>query len=208
MTSRIRQSRRESYYMSGILAVDQATTTGFAFLDKPGEEPVWGHHRMGRPETWEGKVFHNFRTFLYGLLNDLGTPDCLVFEAPFVPRPNRSAEAKPINAFTLRKAYGWVAHLTEIAEEYQIEQIEEAQSVEFTKFFTGRGRFLGETTAAKSAAKKYAVVEACKARGWNATHDEADALAMLMFTEYRLYPEASLRRRIVLRQPMGPLLNA
>lgn len=190
--------------MSGLLAIDQATVSGWAYC-RPGEEPVWGHKRMGNPETWEGKVFHNFRVFLYELLDHWGRPDCLVFEAPFVPRYDRSAEAKPMNPQTLRKAFGWVAHLTQIAEERGIERIEEVQSIEFTKFFTGKGRFAGETSADKSYAKKSAVVAACKARGWDATHDEADALAMLMFAEYRLYPEASLRRRIVLKQPHGPL---
>lgn len=190
--------------MSGLLALDQSTVTGWAYC-RPGEEPVWGHQRMGRPETWEGKAFHNFRKFLYGLLDHWG-PECLVFEAPFVPRPDRSGAAKPMNAQTLRKAFGWVAHLTQVAEERGIERCEEVQSIEFTKFFTGIGRFPGETSADRTYHKKSAVVAACKARGWDATHDEADALAMLMFAEYRLYPEASLGRRIVLKQPRGSLL--
>jgi len=177
--------------MPGILAIDQATVSGWAFAE-PGDPPVWGHKRMGRMGATEGEVFFAFRLFLLGLV-DAFKPKYLVFDAPFVPRPDRSATAKPLNPAVLRRAYGLAAQITAIAEEYAISCYEK-QSVEVAKFFTGQGRFKGETADARTKAKKDATIAACWARGWKCTHDEADALALLMCFEAELHPGHALRR--------------
>jgi hypothetical protein len=196
-----------SRLLTGILAIDQATTVGWAYISEPGREPLWSHERMAKRGAWEGAIFHAFRAFLLDRIEKLAPIACLAFEAPFLPRPDRSETAVALNPAVSRMGYGFTAHITAVAEECGIRRIEEIQSVEFTKWMTGRGRFAGETAVERKRAKKAAVVAACAARGWQATDDEADALAMLMFTEYRLYPQQALSRRMVLKQPQGPLLE-
>jgi hypothetical protein len=192
--------------MSGILAIDQGTAaTGWAYC-LPGCEPMWDHIRLGKRGAWEGAVFWEFRNFLLDRIGML-EPDVLAFEAPFVPFPGRSSTAKPFSLAQTRRAMGLVAHISAIAEECSIGQVEEVQTTEAVKFMTGRGRFEGETSEDRTAAKKAATVAACVARGWSVSHDEADAIAILMFTENRLYPRESLSRRMVLKQPSGPLFD-
>jgi hypothetical protein len=135
----------------------------------------------------------------------LVSPDYLIAEAPWSPRPNRTAEAKPFNANTARLGYGLVAHIEELAEEFSIEY-REYQSPEVAKFFTGRGRFPGDTPEEKSAAKKTAVRAACIARGWIVSnYNESDVLALMAYAEYQLYPREALSRRMALKTPQGPL---
>lgn len=190
--------------MSGILALDQSTVTGWAFAEA-GCEPSWSHMRMGVPKAWEGCVYFEFRKFLLDLIDMLG-PKVLAFEAPFTPREDRSDEASPFNSNYLRRAYGLVSHITEIAERAHLDCYE-YQTGEVTKFFTGRARYPGKDYAARRKAKKAATVAACAARGWKATADSADALAILMFAESKLYPDASRQRRMVLKIPSGPLFE-
>ncbi len=192
--------------MGGLLALDQSTaSTGWAWCE-PGADPLWGHKRMGARATWEGGVYSDLRAFLLDRIDAL-SPKALSFESPFVPRPDRQQKtAAPFNPAVLRRSYGFVAHIVEIAETCGLDCYE-MQSAEFTKFFTGRGRFPGDTYEQKRAAKKAATVAACAARGWRVTHDEADALALLMFTEWKLYPQTALQRRMVLKVPRGPLFE-
>jgi len=191
--------------MSGILAIDPGTkATGWAHAD-PGMQPTWGHERMGRQGDTGGQVYYRFRLFLTLKFDEL-SPELVVFEAPFVPRPDRSEGAAPLNAFTSRRSYGWTAHIEELCEKSGIGCYEE-QSSKFTKFFTGRGRFPGLTWEERRKAKKDATVAACWARGWRVTDDEADALALLLSFESERFPEAALRRPRVLKQPRGPLFK-
>lgn len=189
--------------MPGILALDAATVTGFALAD-PGGDPVWGHHRMGGRCATDGEVFAAFRGYVLDLI-DAHEPQYLVFEAAFTPRLGADPRKnKIINPQTLQRLYGFRAHIVCIAEERCL-ICHDKQSLEFTKWFTGRGRFPGATSADRSKAKKAAMVEACAARGWRVTEDEADALGLLMCFEAELYPEYSLRRKRAFRQPSGPL---
>ena len=190
--------------MPGILAIDQATVVGAAWC-VPGKEPAWESKRMGKTGAWEGSIFWEFRQYLLHKIGLL-TPDHLIYETPFLPRPDAKPGAPVQNAEVLRRAYGLVAHITELAEEFGID-IRDYDSQQFTKFFTGKGRFTGDTVADRRAAKKRATIAACAARGWRVSSDEADALALLMFSEYHLYPRESLSRRMVLKSPKGPLFG-
>jgi hypothetical protein len=180
--------------MSGILAIDAATVTGFA-MAKPGCEPVWGHHRMGGRSATDGEVFAAFRDYVLDLI-ETHDPQYLVFEAAFTPRLGADPQKnKIINPQTLQRLYGFRAHIVCIAEERCL-ICHDKQSLEFTKWFTGRGRFPGATSADRSKAKKATMVAAC---------DEADAIALLLCFEAELYPEQSLRRKRAFKQPLGPL---
>jgi hypothetical protein len=189
--------------MTGILGIDAATVTGFAFC-KPGYEPIWGHHRMGGRSATDGEVFAAFRDYVLDLIETY-EPQYLVFEAAFTPRLGADPQKnKIINPQTLQRLYGFRAHIVCIAEERCL-ICHDKQSLEFTKWFTGRGRFPGATSADRSKAKKAAMVAACAARGWRVTEDEADALGLLMCFEAELYPEAAMKRRMTLKIPSGPL---
>ena len=190
--------------MTGLLAIDQATVTGWAFC-VPGGEPTWGHARMGPPNAWEGSVFWEFRRFVQDLIQAL-TPEYLVYETPFTPRPHSQPGAAVLDPDVLARAYGFCAHITALAQEYGL-GCERINSRQATKFLTGKGQFDGGTVAERRAAKKDATVTACNARGWQVTNDEADALALLMCAEHKLYPAVALTRRKVLRQPTGPLFR-
>jgi hypothetical protein len=188
--------------MSGLLSVDQGTLTGWAFCE-PGREPSWGHLRMGKTGAWDGVVFWEFRNFLMHKIGLL-SPDHLIYETPFLPRPDPKPGAPVQNFDVLLRGCGLVAHIVELAEEFNID-CQHYDSQQFTKFFTGKGRFPGETVVQRRQAKKQATIAACAARGWHATNDEGDALALLMFSEHLLYPRESLSRRMVLKNPTGPL---
>jgi Holliday junction resolvasome RuvABC endonuclease subunit len=191
--------------MSGILGLDAATVTGWCYA-APGAEPVWGHHRMGGRSATDGEVFAAFRDYVLDLIETYD-PQYLVFEAAFTPRLGADPQKnKIINPQTLQRLYGFRAHIVCIAEERCL-ICHDKQSLEFTKWFTGRGRFPGATSAERSKAKKAAMVAACAARGWKVTDDEADAIALLLCFEAELYPEHSLRRKRALKQPSGPLFT-
>jgi len=139
-------------------------------------------------ERRRGEVFFAFRLFLLARIDEF-KPRFLIMEAPFLPRPDRSAAAQALNPAVLRRAYGLAAYITGIAEEYALCCFEK-QSTEVAKFFTGKGRFPGQTADERTRAKKQAVMAACWARGWKCRHDdEADALALLCCFEAELYPD-------------------
>ncbi len=189
--------------MPGILALDQSTRVGWAWTH-PGSEPIWGNKRLGRDGATAGEVGAALWALLTGLL-DHYEPSYLVYETPYIPRPrrNRKGEEKtegnvPLNAQTMRKLLGIAFLIDTIAEQRGIE-CREVVSSAATFAMTGRGKYPNRQ------AKKRATMMACWARGWKATEDEADALAILMFSEARFYPEASRQRRMVLKIPTGPL---
>ena len=192
--------------MPGILAIDQATVTGWAFAE-PGCEPMWGHVRLNKREkATAGEVGAEF----YSLVNRLILRYCplyICFETPYVPRPRRTRKGEveteggiPLNAQTMRKLLGLAFLIDTIAAQRGIE-CREVLSTAATKAMTGRGKYPSRQ------AKKLATMQACWARGWKASEDEADALAILIFSEARLYPEAFRSRQMVLKMPRGPLFE-
>jgi Holliday junction resolvasome RuvABC endonuclease subunit len=159
---------------------------------------------MGGRSATDGEVFAAFRDYVLELI-DAYEPQYLVFEAAFTPRLGADPQKnKIINPQTLQRLYGFRAHIVCIAEERCL-ICHDKQSLEFTKWFTGRGRFPGATSAERSKAKKAAMVAACAARGWKVTDDEADAIALLLCFESELYPEHALRRKRVFKRPAGAL---
>jgi len=192
--------------MPGILAFDQSTVTGWAFAE-PGCEPTWGHKRLGKREkATAGEVGAEFYSFA-NLLIQRYCPLYICFETPYIPRPRRNRKGEvetegsiPLNAQTMRKLLGIAFLIDTIAEQRGIDCREVASSAA-TFAMTGRGKYPSRQ------AKKRATMQACWARGWKATEDEADALAILMFSEARLYPEAFRSRQMVLKMPRGPLFE-
>ncbi len=190
--------------MPGILAFDQATVTGWAHAE-PGESPTFGHQRMGKTGATSGQVGAAFHIFLQARL-DLFRPNYVCFESPWVPRPRRPRFVKagtpvppdtsvPMNALTLRRLMALPMMIETVCEQWGIE-CREAPPQEISAFFLGAGSL-------KSEEKKRRTIEMCRAYGWQATEDEADALALLVYAEAKLFPEFRMKRPIV----AGPLFS-
>ena len=165
-----------------LLALDVATTVGFAF-GKPGETPAWGSRSFaGKGGT--GEVVGKFRHWLGERCYAL-KPTLLTFEAPYVPRPQMRVGAgpPPMNPLVLRRLLAMVGTVEAVAWELRIE-CREATPAEITKFFTGRARWGGREQ------KKAAVIAACERLGWMVGDNDnaADALALWAMAEDILCP--------------------
>lgn len=168
-----------------ILALDPATTTGFAY-GNPGDEPRWGSRAFEGKST--GAVVGLFRHWLVERVATMH-PTLIVFEAPYIPRPNARA---PMNAKTLRRLLGMVAQIEACAWELNIRYYE-ATIFEISRFFVGTQRL-------PRGGKKAATIAMCRRYGWAVGNDnEADALALWALAEATVAPRLAARRGV------GPL---
>lgn len=173
--------------MTGVLALDQATVTGWAHSE-PGQTPTWGHIDLAKSGVGMGKVGAAFSIFLEARIA-VFRPQFVIYETPFI-----GGGRIPINPLTLRRLLGIAGLIDTICEQRGIE-CREAGSLAFTKFFTGQGRFEDRQ------AKKRATMERCKMLGWECSEDEADAVALLLYAEAKLFPRYAMAR------PAGPLFS-
>jgi hypothetical protein len=184
----------------GVLALDVATTTGWA-VGLPGERPVCGHHRAGKPGCAGGEVLAQFADWLEALVA-AHAPVWIAFEAPYVPRvaPRRVRarngavitlaphNGPPIDNNVIRRLYGLCGLVELTAHRHRI-ACREAGSSEICKFFTGNGSWGGR------ANKKAATMKMAAVYGFpGVTEDEADALALWVYAEAVLFPKAAARR--------------
>jgi hypothetical protein len=128
-----------------------------------------------------------------------GDPDHIVFEAPYIPIAQQPRFAKagtavarapviPMNAETVKKLM-CLAGLIEKAGFTHSIPVQEATAGQIAKFFTGQARWGGRE------AKKAATMRVCRSGGYDVKDDnEADALALLMYAEATLYPQAARSR--------------
>jgi hypothetical protein len=185
----------------GLLALDVATTTGWAY-GAPGGRPDFGRFRSGRPRPRNsdgngGEVLAQFRTWLDRHCDDW-QPAMMVFEAPYVPRvtPTRvrtrgghlvattPSVSAPIDIHVLRRLIAMCGLVEMVAHERAIPCREEASNV-ICRHFTGNGSWGGR------ANKKLATQKMCAVYGWpGVSEDEADALALWVYAEAVLYPRA------------------
>jgi hypothetical protein len=184
----------------GLLALDVATTTGFAY-GLPGERPTFGHFRSGKPGADTGTVLAYFHDWLVEHIRDW-RPMMVVFESPYVPRvtPPRirtstghviatlPPASPPIDIHVLRRLISMCGLVELVAHEHRIACREEASNI-VCKHFTGRGSW-GNRVNKKAATQKM-----CAVYGWrDVTEDEADALSLWVYAEAMLFPELSQRR--------------
>jgi Holliday junction resolvasome RuvABC endonuclease subunit len=179
--------------MPGVLAIDQATTVGWAHCE-PAQHPQWGHKRLALPGAEHEEVAQSFDLFLRSLIEHT-QPRHLIYERPFLGVQN---------AQTIMLLAGLRWHILLVAPQYGV-RVWDQETRAAVKLLTGHGKFPGATADARRKAKKQATMAACWARGWKATEDEADALALLLFAESRLYPREAKERRMTLKEPTGPL---
>jgi hypothetical protein len=193
--------------VSGILAIDQSLCTGWAHCE-PGQHPQWGHKLMGRVAgDDDGEVIAAFDLFMCSIIERYSPRD-LIFETPYIGMYERedgtATKRRPVSAKTILMAGGWRALIIRACQKYDIRWCHQGTQAA-VKLLTGHGKFPGATAADRRKAKKHATMAACWARGWKATEDEADALALLLFAESRLYPREAKERHMILKEPTGPL---
>jgi Holliday junction resolvasome RuvABC endonuclease subunit len=163
----------------GILALDLATRTGWAFAGPaaleswPGSEieaaamptvsVVYGSYRMPKTGPDVGWFLDSFHNWLTGDL-EVHQPEMVVFEAPWVgPKTHQD---------TARKLMCLAGHCEFVCRRMAI-QYREANNATVRKHFLGTGR--GDRRTLKRLA-----MEACRRRGWDPENDdEADALGLL-----------------------------
>lgn len=161
----------------------------------PGGPLEFGHQVLGRRGAAPGEIGKGLRAFLSVAIDTL-KPDLLVYEQPWL-----AAQFRFETGFTL---LGIAFTIDTIAVELGIEYAS-ILSLEAVKAFTGRAKFPGADWTERRKAKKLATMEACWARGWKATEDEADAIAVLLLAESKRFPVEAMRRPMALKAPRGPL---
>ena len=154
---------------------------------------AYGHTELARRGASPGAIGLGLDAFLHLTINAVN-PDLIVYEQPFLS-PNFQTQ------FVL---LGIGFYIDTVAVAYGVE-CHSIIATEATKALTGRAKFPGKNYPERRKAKKMATIEACRARGWDATEDEADAIAVFLLAEAKRFPEAALSRPRVLRQPTGPL---
>lgn len=149
-----------------ILTLDQATTTGWAFL-AGGGLLEFGSYTVPASGHDLGRFADNYRRLLHAKLDRLN-PDLVAFEPPFLG-PRSSGP-------TLRRLMG-IAMLTELICRDRNIACEEAEPRDVRVFFIGRN-------AARKTAKAMTIAE-CRALGLAVKNDdEADAVASLAYVAH------------------------
>jgi hypothetical protein len=159
-----------------VLALDLATTTGWAF-GRPGTKPKFGTVRFAKPGAARAKVYSAFREWLF---LRIGQPDLIVFESAASPMVMQGRT----NIDTIKLLIGLTEHLEEWCHERV--ELREASVQQI------RPHFIGENMKSKLA--KAATIERCHELGWMVTNDnEADACALWSYQVCCLRPDIAIR---------------
>ena len=163
-----------------VLAIDQATTSGWAFSD--GKQTVFGHLKM--PKRRDGERLSWLLDELIALGHEL-KPDLIVYEEPFFPigRPGKFST----------QVISWLQKVEGVV---LLSAAKLAIGVECYPSQTWRLSFLGYGRKPKGATEdhmKKATVARVRLLGFPAvTNDEADAIGIL---HHALYGEPAMLRR-------------
>jgi len=162
-----------------ILALDLATTTGFA-RGAPGSMPVCGFIDFAPHGASENAVFGNALTWLSGYLLVHPRPTSIILEAMLPPEALKGATSRATRD-RLAGLHGIVRSVAHCRGVYEISTVS-VQSV--------RQHFCGNRLA-----KKDAVLERCRILGWDvkANHNAADAAATWHFACSLIDPKLALQ---------------
>ena len=159
----------------GILALDVARRTGWAYVTQAGikrwpehstlglplSEMAYGARELGPAAMEHGQLYQRFRSFLAPKLTDL-EPALLIVEAPIVANTGGREQ--------LRRSIGLISMADEMAAARGL-LIREAAIASWKKQFVGSGR-----------ASKEDVFDQCTRQGAEPqTQDAADAIGILSF---------------------------
>lgn len=147
----------------GLLALDLATVTGYAYLKSLEDTPISGACRMVSVDKSGAGFFICFEKFIDELITRFN-PHTIVLEAPFIGAMRNLNVARRLIGFTI---------LTEMAAvKHSVPRVREVAHGSVKKFFTGNGH-----------ASKEDMIFKCQQKGWDPQDDnEADALAILCFS--------------------------
>lgn len=150
-----------------ILALDIATTTGWAF-GRPGDIPRSGSVRLAPPGSSNGAIGRGMLRFLTDFIS-VEKPDQIYYEVPLDPRHMGAKTTFK----TARILLGLPFLVETIAEARGIFRLREAGVQDVRKYFVGTPR---------PKDKKAAVQTQCRVLGWKPVDDNAaDALALWAF---------------------------
>jgi hypothetical protein len=142
-----------------VLALDLATTTGWAF-GVPGGRPQCCHIRFSKPGSSRAQTYRTYRNWLddaWGKREEI--PDLIVYESPAIG----AHMGGKTNIETLKLLGGLAEHLEEWC--YGKTELREASASQV------RAHFIGQNL--KAAIAKPMVFERCVELGWPVeTHDE------------------------------------
>jgi crossover junction endodeoxyribonuclease RuvC len=167
--------------MSDILALDIATTTGWA-RGRIDETPTAGSMSFGRPGATNNQIFGNALKWISQLLEPHPRPDIVIVEA-MLPMNAMTGETNRATRDRLGGLHGvirGVAHLRSIGE------IAQASVGDVRQHFLG-------TRTLRSSQAKIQTVEQCVRLGWVASDDNAaDALALWSYARSMIDPKYAL----------------
>ena len=171
-----------------ILALDIATTTGWAF-GAAGEKPRHGANTLEPTGEDLGRYAYAYVQWLTGLVRTL-QPKEIVYEAPVLPQPRFNKEKGKIeqltNIMTLRKLYS-LTTLTELVALSEAVPCSEITSGQWRKAFLGQ---LYPSHNARNPSKraerddfKRAAIAVCRMMKWEPNgSDDAEALGIWYVT--------------------------
>jgi crossover junction endodeoxyribonuclease RuvC len=141
-----------------ILFLDLATVTGHCF-GAPGETPIYGSYRIGRPGCELGEFLAIYIDWLSDRIT-VFAPDAIAFEAPILTAGKTDIQ-------TARKLMS-LSGCTELIAYRREIPAREVDNATIKKWFAGHGR-----------ADKNTMVRACVALGFDprGDHNTADAIA-------------------------------
>jgi hypothetical protein len=169
-----------------ILALDNATRTGFCF-GPVGGAPIFGSHHFGRNRS-NGEVLADFEDWLNAKIDAVGA-QIVCFESPYMPTGARNPWASPANALTVRRLFGFAGMTEAVCRKRGLRCYEAAPS-EITR------ALLGDGAPRKREAKKAATVAMCQRLGFPvADDDEGDATALWLYAESVHAPRMLSQRR-------------
>ena len=167
-----------SDFKGTVLALDLATTTGFAW-GKPRSAPQFGHTRLALDGWSRAKTYRSFRSWLDDSVH-FKKIDLIVYESPAVP----SIMAGKTNINTIKLLIGLAEHLEEWAD--GLCELREASVSQVRTHFIGRNM--------KAAVAKPMVFDKCHELGWMCeTKDESDACALWDYQCAWLDPQHAVR---------------
>jgi Holliday junction resolvasome RuvABC endonuclease subunit len=160
--------------MKRVLALDIATTTGFA-VDRPGggDKPLTGTFRSEHDGDDLGQAYVEFEQQLCDLIA-VHAPEVLTFEAALVIG-GKKGTTRPTNIATVRKLFGLSAVAELVGTRANLE-VYEAHIQTVRRHFVGNGR-----------AEKPEIYDRCKLLGWDVrSMDASDAAAIWDYTRHTL----------------------
>lgn len=157
-----------------VLAVDCATTFGWACDNPSGDRPLGGAVRLRSDDVDD--AYTEFRQHLREIIQ-VHQPDVLAYEAPLPVAMGSNFANIMARAATIRKLQGLVAHAGQLGTTLREPPVE-AEVSTIRKHFCGNGR-----------AKKDEVQARCRLLGWQFVDDnQADALALWCYVKAMLEP--------------------